>query len=363
MQNRKFCFSEKAAFEHGQRGTTSVKQSFSIKDIAKEAGVSAATVSRVINKNGRYSPETEQKVLEIIRNRQYVPNQIAKGLREQRTMNVGIVVPDITNEFFVKLVSEIDKNLFAHGYQSLLCNTDEDDEQERKRIQMMYNQNVCGLIFLSSGSTQEESGRDLPAIYIDRIPEHPKKNAFMLSSDNVQGGNLAAQELLDCGCKNILARTSRRRVSAYTERLEGFEQVLSAQDPPKARLNVEYLDRLHYQEAYDAVTELVRQGHFDYDGVFAASDWLALGCYQALTDQGIRVPEQTKIIGYDDISITAFNSVPISTVHQQVDVLGEKAVEQLLAALDGKEDPEQMVTHVPVYLMPRTSTRGRNAHV
>ena len=340
-----------------------MKQSFSIKDIAKEAGVSAATVSRVINKNGRYSPETEQKVLEIIRNRQYVPNQIAKGLREQRTMNVGIVVPDITNEFFVKLVSEIDKNLFAHGYQSLLCNTDEDDEQERKRIQMMYNQNVCGLIFLSSGSTQEESGRDLPAIYIDRIPEHPKKNAFMLSSDNVQGGNLAARELLDCGCKNILAMTSRRRVSAYTERLEGFEQVLSAQDPPKARLSVEYLDRLHYQEAYDAVTDLVRQGRFDYDGVFAASDWLALGCYQALTDQGIRVPEQTKIIGYDDISITAFNSVPISTVHQQVDVLGEKAVEQLLAALDGKEDPEQTVTHVPVYLMPRASTRGRDAQV
>lgn len=79
MPNRKFCFSEKAAFEHGQRGTTSVKQSFSIKDIAKEAGVSAATVSRVINKNGRYSTETEQKVQKIIRNRQYVPNRSPRG--------------------------------------------------------------------------------------------------------------------------------------------------------------------------------------------------------------------------------------------------------------------------------------------
>lgn len=337
-----------------------MKQTISIKDIAKEAGVSTATVSRVINKNGRYSLETEQKIRAIIKDRQYVPNQIAKGLREQRTMNVGIVVPDITNEFFVKLVSEIDKNLFEHGYQSLLCNTDENDEQERRRVQMMYNQNVCGLIFLSSGSTQEDSGRDLPAVYIDRIPEQPKKNAFMLSSDNVQGGRLAAQELLDCGCRNLLVLTSHRHVSAYAERMEGFQQALQQPDAPQVKVSVESLDRLHYQEAYDAIAALVQKGGFSYDGVFAASDWLALGCYQALTDRGIKVPEQTKIIGYDDISITAFNSVPISTIHQQVDVLGAKTVEQLLAALGGKETPDQVV-HVPVYLMPRASTRGFDA--
>lgn len=334
-----------------------MKQTISMKDIAREAGVSAATVSRVINKNGRYSRETEEKVLEIIQSREYVPNQIAKGLREQRTVNVGIVVPDITNEFFVKLVSEIDKNLFQRGYQSFLCNTDENDEMERKRVQMMLNQNVCGLIFLSNGSTLEESKRELPAIYIDRIPEHTQKNTFMLSSDNIQGGYLAAKELLDCGCRKILVVTSRRRVSAYTERLEGCKKAIAERGLEPDALQAEYLDRLHYQEAYDAIVDMVKAGRFEYDGVFAASDWLALGCYRALTDHGIRVPEQVKIIGYDDISITSFNTVPISTVHQQVDVLGRMAVEQLMAALNGEEAPGQ-VCHVPVYVLPRTSTRG-----
>ena len=97
-----------------------MKKSVSIKDIAKESGVSIATVSRVINKTGRYSKETEDKVLSIIQRMNYVPNLIAKGLRVQKMMNVGIIVPDITNEFFVKLVSELENDLFQEGYQTFL---------------------------------------------------------------------------------------------------------------------------------------------------------------------------------------------------------------------------------------------------
>lgn len=335
-----------------------MKQTISIKDIAREAGVSVATISRVINKNGRYSQETEEKVLSVIRKYQYVPNQIAKGLREQKTMNVGILVPDITNEFFVKLVFEIERNLFLKGYQSFLCNTDENPALERKRVQMMLNQNVCGFIFLSSGSSLEDfENSDLPAIYIDRIPEHTKKNSFKISSDNAQGGYLAARELLDCGCRNILMITSRKRVCAYTERQEGYTKALLEAGMSEQDIHILPLERLHYHQAYGAVRDMIEAGEFHYDGVFAASDWLALGCYRALIDYGIPVPEQVRVIGFDDISITAFNSVPISTIHQQVDLLGKTAVEQLIAALNGENAPEQ-ITQVPVYLMPRQSTRG-----
>ena len=336
-----------------------MKEHVSIQDIAREAGVSAATVSRVINKSGRYSKETEEKVMSVIREWEYVPNQIAKGLRKQRTMNVGIIVPDITNEFFVQLVYEIEKNLFHRGYQSFLCNTDEDDMQEKERVQMMANQNVCGLVYLSSQNPEDSASnsRGIPSIYIDRLPERAPKNCFMLSSDNVQGGYLAARELLDYGCRKMLILTSRRRVSSYEDRLTGFRKALAEAGLGEDALHLEYLDRLHYQEAYEAIDELIQRGEFTYDGLFAASDWLALGSYRALRDHGFQVPDQVKIMGFDDISVTAFNTVPISSIHQQVDLLGKTAVDRLVDAIEGVKSSGQ-VTYVPVYAVPRESTRG-----
>ena len=120
-----------------------MKTTLSIRDISRQAGVSIATVSRVINQNGRYSEETRQRVMRIIEENHYVPNQVAKGLRMHRTKNVGIIVPDITNEFFMKLVSEIEKELFAHGYETFLCNTDEKEGLERARVRMMAKVIIC----------------------------------------------------------------------------------------------------------------------------------------------------------------------------------------------------------------------------
>ena len=104
-----------------------MKSGISIKEISQKAGVSIATVSRVINKKGRYSKETEERVMRIIEETHYEPNLVARGLRVQRMKNVGIIVPDITNEFFMKLVHKIEKELFAEGYETFLCNTDENE--------------------------------------------------------------------------------------------------------------------------------------------------------------------------------------------------------------------------------------------
>lgn len=338
-----------------------MKSTISIKDIARQSGVSIATVSRVINKTGRYSKETEEKVMSIIRDNNYAPNMIAKGLRVQKMMNVGIVAPDISNEFFTKLVCQIQRNLFREGYQTFLCNTDEDDEIERKQVRMMTQQNACGLLFLSSGNAAMETGLwDLPTVFIDRLPENMHPNCGMVCSDNVQGGFLATQELIQEGCKRILIVTSRKRVSGFEERYEGYVRALTESGRGQEDIHACYLDRLHYQDAYDELNRMIDAGEFDYDGIFAASDWLAIGCYRALEEHGYAVPGQVKIVGYDDISITAFNTVPISTVHQQVDILAKRATEQLIRIMQG-EKPSQQVIHVPVYLLARQSTRGERA--
>ena len=335
-----------------------MKSNGSIKDIARKAGVSVATVSRVINKSGRYSTETEKRVTRVIAENNYEPNLIARGLRVQKMKNVGIIVPDIVNEFFMKLVHEIEMNLFAHGYQTFLCNTDEDEELERKRVQMMVMQNVCGLIFLSGGGADMSYlNSGIPTVFIDRFPNEIRDNYCMISSDNIQGGYLATKELIDQGCRRILLVTSRRKISAYADRFEGYVRALVKSGMDAGDIHVSYLDGLRYADAYQEIGRILDAGEFDYDGIFAEADWLALGCYKALAERGISVPAQVKIVGYDDISITAFNLVPLTTIRQQVDEIGRLAAEYLLRIIDGEEVKQHMVK-VPVYLLPRESTRG-----
>ena len=337
-----------------------MKTSISIKEISKQAGVSIATVSRVINKKGRYSRETEERVMRIIAENHYEPNLVARGLRVQKMKNVGIIVPDITNEFFVQLVSHIEKHLFAEGYETFLCNTNEDAELERMRTQMLTMQNASGLIFLSGGTTDmSHLDSKIPMVFIDRVPQQLHENDYIISSDNVHGGYLATAELLEQGCKKILAVSSREHISVYAERFEGYVQALKAHGGKAADVHALYLDGLHYQDAYDAMNRMLDHGEFDFDGVFAEADWLALGCYKALVEHGYRVPEQVKIAGFDDISITAFNAVPITTVRQQVDVIGRLAAEYLLRSIQGEDVPEKVV-RVPVFLVPRESTRGND---
>ena len=335
-----------------------MKSGISIKEISQKAGVSIATVSRVINKKGRYSKETEERVMRIIEETHYEPNLVARGLRVQRMKNVGIIVPDITNEFFMKLVHKIEKELFARGYETFLCNTDENEELEKIRTQMLTMQNACGLIFLSGGTAEMMgSHSDIPMVFIDRFPREVQEHDCLISSDNIQGGFLATQELIDVGCKNILIMTSRKPISVYMDRFEGYVRALTQKGFDASHIHVSYLDSLHYQDAYEEMNRILDQGEFAYDGIFACSDWLALGCYKALAERGYDIPGQVKIVGFDDISITAFNAVPITTVRQQVDIIGRLAAEQLLRSLDGEDAPSEPI-RVPVELIPRESTRG-----
>jgi LacI family transcriptional regulator len=334
-----------------------MNKQISIKEISELAGVSIATVSRIINKNGRYSKETEEKVQKIIARYNYVPNMVAKGLRTQKMTNIGIIIPDITNEFFVKLAYEIELNLFASGYGTFICNTNEDVELEQKRLQMMKVQNISGLIYISGGSSQAaDTIRDIPTVFIDRTPVTSlKDNQYILiESDNIQGGYLATKELLDKGCRNVIMLTDRRRLSSQADRIKGYQKAHEEAGIPFPENNIINLDKMDFNTALTCVTKLIEDG-VSFDGIFASTDWLALGSHVALTRHGIAVPEQVKIVGYDDISIAEFNALPITTVHQQIDVIGKTAVKYLLQLLEDKPVEENMLK-VPVYLVKRQST-------
>lgn len=334
-----------------------MKGKISIREISELAGVSIATVSRIINENGRYSKETEEKVKKIIDEYNYTPNMVAKGLRKKKMANIGIIIPDINNEFFVKLAYEIEMGLFSYGYGTLICNTNEDVLMEQKRLQMMKEQNVSGLIYISGGSSGAVSYiQDIPTVFIDRTPvvDGSDQQYIVIESDNVQGGYLATKELIEKGCKEIVLLTDRRRLSSQAARIEGYKKALNEAEIPINDKYIIYLDKMEYHTALESVTGLIEDG-FVFDGIFATTDWLALGSFAALVKKGISVPEQVKIVGYDDISISEFNSLPITTIHQQVDVIGKTVVDYLLRLLEGKPVQEKLL-RIPVYLVRRQST-------
>lgn len=333
-----------------------MKNKISIKGISEMAGVSVATVSRIINENGRYSKETEEKVKKIIKEYNYVPDMVAKGLRTKKMTNIGIIIPEITNEFFVKLAYEIETRLFSLGYGSFICNTNEDVEMEQKRLQMMRVQNVSGLIYISGGSSGvDEYIQDIPTVFIDRTPvTNDLEQYIMIESDNVLGGYLATKELLDRGCKSIIMLTDRRRLSSQAARIEGYKKAHEEAGIPLKETNIINLDKMKFDTAKDRVSRLLEEG-VPFDGIFATTDWLALGSYAALTKKGIKIPQDIKIVGYDDISVAEFNALPITTIHQQIDVIGKHAVDYMLQLL--KNQPiEEKLKRIPVYLVKRQST-------
>ena len=219
---------------------------------------------------------------------------------------------------------------------------------------MMQMQKVCGLVFISGAAHQLTA--QVPTVFIDRISTDPDSVGCMITSDNVTGGYLATKELLEQGARRILFMTSSKRVSGYEERYMGYCKAMEEFGLPASERRTAALDSLHYEGAKEKMSELLHAG-LDIDGVFAGSDWLALGCYMALREHGKRIPEDVKLAGYDDISITSFNAIPITTVHQQVDEMGRLAAERLIGAMNGKQTNQDPI-RVPVYLVPRKSTRG-----
>ncbi len=179
------------------------KKKLTVKDIAQLAGTSVATVSRVINKNGRFSPETEKKVWEIIDKYGYVTNQQARGLRAQRSNTVGILVPNISNEFYSRITKETQVTLSGMGYMSLICNTEEKHEEAKKYLQIFRQQNTDGIIYI--GNNELTGLTDIPVVYVDRDPrdeqEYPEPYC-MVECDNIQGGRLVGKLLAKAGVKH-----------------------------------------------------------------------------------------------------------------------------------------------------------------
>lgn len=331
------------------------KKVISMSDISRMAGVSVATVSRVINQNGRYSEETEQRVRDIIEKYNYIPNMAAKGLKTRRSNFVGVIVPDITNEFFAQIVQELQNGLRKQGYMALVCNTGEDETVEREYMSILGAVNLSGLVFVSGNARTVESGlQNIPAIYIDRAPEVGNKDALVIESDNYDGARLAVKELCDKGCKRVACLNSSKIMSTYSLRYSGYRDQLALHGIEADESLLIKVDEISFQAAHKAMDERLRDG-CSFDGLFCTTDWLAMGAMTALEENGLRIPEDVKVVGFDDISMSSLIAKPLTTIHQQTNILGRTAAEEILRLINGEPNRAQRV-QIGVSLIRRQTT-------
>ena len=322
----------------------SVQKSVSIRTISKMTGVSIATVSRVINNNGRFSKQTRETVLSAINKNGYIPNALAQGLRKNRMQNIGIIVPDITNEFFAKITLYLQKALFEANYSTLIYNTDENAGLEARHLQSLTAQNVSAIVFIAGGGEQQflSNMPSIPTVFLDRKPPMADKfrNYISIHTDNFKGGYLAGKTLLQSGCNNPAVVMDGRQVPTQLDRLLGFKKAMSEVRitiNPKAIFKMPSVD---CDTAYTAICRALNKGKL-FDSYFCTTDWLAIGTMTALFDHNITIPHQARIVGFDNISTANYCRVPLTTIHQDIKGMADLAVEIIIKILKGEEIKER----------------------
>ncbi|MBU8879249.1 LacI family transcriptional regulator [Bacillus sp. FJAT-29790] len=322
-----------------------------IKKIAELAGVSSATVSKVLNNTGRYSEETKKKVLDLVDKYDYRPNAVAKSLRTRKSKTIGVIVPDITNEFFAQIVLAIENYCDPKGYSVFICNSAENEEKELQYFKDLEIKGVDGLIYLSGSDQLLQNRTRLPIVCIDRKPKLHRVS--IVTSDNHRGGYLAGKELIEKGCENILLIRDYRNVFSTEERINGYVKALAEHGMDVTEDNILKLE-VGIDQAKQAIESLIENGKLLYDGIFATTDWLAFGAFLALNENRIEVPNDVKIVGYDNISIAKYTS--LTSINQNKELLGKRAAEELIEMIDSGILHANNIIKIPVELVKREST-------
>ena len=295
-----------------------------MKDVAREAGVSLGTVSKVIN-GIPVGEQYRRKVEAAAKKLGYQVNNYARGLKTNKTYCVALVMPSLRHPFFAMLTDELTNCLLRNGYRSLLMITNSDSVAEKHCFTLAQQNKIDGIIALSY-SPNLEVDDSVPVVTIDR---HFSANIPCVSSDNYQGGELAAQKLIELGCRNLLFfRIGPNIYGEVEKRGPGFESACRQAKVPYQSLFLSDDDT----EApfYRFLEEHIQDGKPDFDGIFCNSDGLAVRVCEFLRGRGVRIPEDVQIIGYDGITDFATQRFLCSTIVQPVAEMAETAVRFLL---------------------------------
>lgn len=309
-----------------------------IKDVADLAGVSTATVSRVINKEPGIKESTRNRVLEAISTSGYRVNTIARSLKTSRSKTIGLITPEIANDFFMNIARSIEEVLEKSGYSLIICNTNESVKEEARRAELLIEKSVDGVIIIpssnSGGHFKILTNAGIPVVFADRLTENFETDAVVV--DNQKGVYLAVSYLLARDCTNIAFIGGSSKLSNARERYEGYLKALE-------EFNIEKDDTLiligdfHVDSGYKLMKKIMELQN-PPEQVFIANDFMHMGAIKYLIASGYKPDNSPRIGSFDDLEISSILGYASVTVAQPVKEIGSKAAELLLSRIEGDQN-------------------------
>lgn len=324
-----------------------------IKDVARRAKVSVASVSRALNGKGVIMPATRKRILRAAEKLHYVPHAAARTLSTRRTQTIGALLPDIYGEFFSELIRGIDQAARRHGLHLLVTGSHGDAAEAEAAVRAMAGR-VDGLLMMSPYVDSEPLGKFLPARGpIVLMNSRDKQRALAsLTVDNYGGAFSMVRHLAGLGHRSIAHITGPDNNFDARERLRAYRAAMTRLQPGAPAAVV--VGDFSQESGYAAGQQILRASERP-DAIFAANDMMAIGCLFALTEAGIRVPDEIAITGFDDIPIARFVTPPLTTVRVDITGLGSLAVERLVTAIEAKGEGHPSSEVVKAELVVRIS--------
>ena len=330
-----------------------------IKDIADDLGVSVAAVSRALRNRGEISPEKRALVLKRAAELNYRPNLVARALVTGRSGLMGLVVPDLVHSFFAELAVALSAALRRGGFNLVIASSDEDAELEKQEIDRLLARGVDAILVASTQQTTETFRsvfeRNIPCVLMDRW--FAGISANFVGVDDEKVGTIATEHLLQIGCRRV-AHISGTGVSTSRGRLEGYTKTLARYGIPvnaEYIVNVEQLDKAAISGGYTAATRLLRSDPRP-DGIFCCNDPMAIGAMRAILEVGLRIPHDIALIGCGNLHYDSALQVPLSSIDQRSEALGERAAELAIRLVEAQRPIRPKVILLEPNLIVRKST-------
>ncbi|HJZ64292.1 MAG TPA: LacI family DNA-binding transcriptional regulator [Candidatus Acidoferrum sp.] len=328
-----------------------------LKDIARDLGVSVITVSKALRNHSDISEQTKSRVLKRVQELNYRPNLSARALVTGRTNLIGFVIPDLVHTFFSEVVRGVALALRNTGYTLVVTSSEQDPKLERQAVEQLNARRVDMLLIASTHWTVEMFRRieeaGIPYILIDR--SFAGLTAHFVGVNDEEVGALATQHLIDTGCKNI-AHVGGPGLSPLLGRLEGYKRALAKNNivfNPDLVMSTDRAEEFGDSAAYN-VTQILLGQNPRPDGIFCYNDPAAYGAISAILDAGLRVPEDISVIGCGNLLYNKFLRVPLTSVDQQTAAIGQRAAKLALQLLESG----QSVMPKPIYVEPRLVLRA-----
>ncbi len=327
-----------------------------IKDVAKKAGVSVATVSHVINDTRYVSELTKAKVKAAMEELNYQPNAVARSLRRKESMIIGLIIPDNTNPYFAEMAWSIEYASKNQGYSVILCNSDGDVNKESSYLDVLIKNQVDGIIIVAAGKSsvnfQKFLGRKTSIVMVDR--DSPNVRTDSIQINNGMYGEIATEHLVALGHQKIACITGPRDVTPSFDRVDGYKKALSNNKIP---LKDAYIIRGDFRPhgGYLAGCKLLEMDD-PPTAIFACNDLMAYGVMRAAVEKGINCPDDLSVVGFDDIYLSTYINPPLTTIKQPRIEMGEEAVFSLIQRL---KNPDRLARNIILEadLVIRSSTK------